>query len=118
MFKILEKEMLNAVVARIVIDAPLIARKAEAGQFIILRATDKSERMPLTISAYDRERGTIALIFQIVGAGTAELNSLKQGDSLQDCVGPLGEPTRTEGLKKVCVVGGGVGLRDRASRRA
>lgn len=109
MFKILEKKMLNPTVAQILIDAPLIARKAEAGQFVILRAMADSERLPLTIAAYDRERGTITLIFQIVGAGTTELNSLEQGDSIQDCVGPLGEPTHTEGLKKVCVVGGGVG---------
>jgi len=109
MFKILEKKMLNPTVAQILIDAPLIARKAEAGQFIILRAKADSERIPLTVAAYDRENGTITLIFQIVGAGTAELNTLKQGDSIQDCVGPLGEPTHTDGLMKVCVVGGGVG---------
>ena len=109
MFKILDKKLLNPTVAQINIDAPLIAKKAEAGQFIILRAKEDSERIPLTIAAYDRENGTITLIFQIVGAGTAELNSLEQGDAIQDCVGPLGEPTHTEGLHKVCVVGGGVG---------
>ena len=109
MFKILNKKLLNPTVAQINIEAPLIAKKAEAGQFIILRAKEDSERIPLTIAAYDRDNGTITLIFQIVGAGTAELNSLEQGDSIQDCVGPLGEPTHTEGLHKVCVVGGGVG---------
>ncbi|MFH1513091.1 MAG: sulfide/dihydroorotate dehydrogenase-like FAD/NAD-binding protein, partial [Bacillota bacterium] len=90
-------------------DAPLIARKAEAGQFIILRAKADSERLPLTIAAYDRKSGAITLIFQIVGLGTMELNTLDKGDAIEDCVGPLGEPTRTEGLRKVCVVGGGVG---------
>ena len=109
MFKILDKKTLNPTVAQIVIDAPLIAKKAKAGQFIILRTTAESERMPLTIAAYDREDGTITLIFQIVGAGTTELNALNAGDAIEDCVGPLGEPTHTEGLKKVCVVGGGVG---------
>ncbi len=109
MFTILEKKLLNPTVAQIVINAPLIAKKAEAGQFVILRAKATSERLPLTVAAYDREHGTITLIFQIVGMGTAELNSLEQGDAILDCVGPLGEPTHTEGLHKVCVVGGGVG---------
>ena len=109
MFTILQKEMLNLTVAQIVINAPLIAKKSKAGQFIILRAKADSERIPLTIAAYNRDAGTITLIFQIVGAGTTELNSLDQGEALQDCVGPLGEPTHTEGLHKVCVVGGGVG---------
>ncbi len=101
--------MLNPTVAQIVVSAPLIAKKAEAGQFVILRAKEESERIPLTVAAYDRSAGTITLIFQIVGAGTTELNSLNQGDALRDCVGPLGEPTHTEGLQKVCIVGGGVG---------
>ena len=109
MFKILQKCMLNPTVAQITIAAPLIARKAEAGQFIILRAKENSERMPLTIAGYNREAGTIMLIFQIVGAGTTELSSLNEGDSLQDCVGPLGLATHLDGLHKVCVVGGGVG---------
>ncbi len=109
MFKLLQKKMLNPTVAQIVIDAPLIAQKAQAGQFVILRAMADSERIPLTVAAYDRAEGTITLIFQIVGAGTTELNSLEAGDALLDCVGPLGEPTHTEGLHKVCVVGGGVG---------
>ncbi len=109
MFTILEKRMLNPTVAQIIVDAPLIARKAEAGQFVILRAKDNSERMPLTIAGYDRKTGTIMLIFQIVGDGTAELSTLQQGDAIQDFVGPLGQPTHVEGLHKVCVVGGGVG---------
>jgi len=109
MNKILAKEMLNPTVAQIMIDAPLIAGKAEAGQFIILRAKADSERIPLTIAAYDRSAGTIMLIYQIVGAGTAELNTLGEGEMIQDCVGPLGKPTNTEGLRKVCIVGGGVG---------
>ena len=101
--------MLNLTVAMIVVDAPLIARKAEAGQFIILRAKENSERMPLTIAGYNRETGAIKLIFQVVGAGTTELNTLQEGEFIQDCVGPLGQPTHVEGLRKVCVVGGGVG---------
>ena len=109
MNRILEKTMLNPTVAKITIDAPLIAKKAEPGQFVILRARENSERMPLTISAYDRNAGTISLIFQIVGAGTTELNGLAQDDMLQDCVGPLGNPTKTNALRKVCIVGGGVG---------
>jgi len=109
MFKILDKIMLNPTVAQIVVDAPLIAKKAEAGQFVILRAKAASERLPLTVAAYDRTAGTITLIFQILGLSTMELNSLEKGDFIQDCVGPLGEPTHTEGLRKVCVVGGGVG---------
>ena len=109
MFEIIEKTPLNPTVVKIVINAPLIARKAQPGQFVILRATDKSERIPLTIADENPEKGTIALIYQIVGAGTMELNSLNQGDSLCDLVGPLGTATETEGLKKVCIVGGGVG---------
>ena len=109
MFEILEKEPLNATVVRIVVSAPLIARKAEPGQFVILRAGENSERLPLTIADYQRTAGTITLIYQIVGAGTMELNALNRGDSLRDLVGPLGRATETEGLKKVCVVGGGVG---------
>ncbi len=109
MFEILKKEALNTTVVRIVVSAPLIARKAEPGQFVILRAREESERIPLTVADFDRAGGTITLIYQIVGAGTMELNSLEAGDSLHDLVGPLGTPTRTENLRKVCVVGGGVG---------
>ena len=109
MFEIIQKTPLNPTVVKIVLNAPLIAKKAQPGQFVILRATDKSERIPLTIADENPAEGTITLIYQIVGAGTMELNSLNQGDCLSDLVGPLGTPTETEGLKKVCIVGGGVG---------
>ena len=109
MFEIIQKTPLNPTVVKIVLNAPLIAKKAQPGQFVILRATDKSERIPLTIADENPAEGTITLIYQIVGAGTMELNSLNEGDSLSDLVGPLGAPTETEGLKKVCIVGGGVG---------
>ena len=109
MFEIIQKTPLNPTVVKIVLNAPLIAKKAQPGQFVILRATDKSERIPLTIADENPAEGTITLIYQIVGAGTMELNTLNQGDCLSDLVGPLGTPTETEGLKKVCIVGGGVG---------
>lgn len=109
MFNIIKKEALNPTVTRMVIAAPLIAKKAEPGQFIIVRARQDSERIPLTIADYDREAGTITIIFQIVGAGTMELNTLEEGQSVQDFVGPLGRASETEELKKVAVVGGGVG---------
>ena len=109
MFKILKKEALNPTVTKMVIDAPLVARKAQPGQFIIYRASEDGERVPLTIADYDREAGTVTIIFQIVGGSTMELNALSEGDSLVDFVGPLGTPSELEGLKKVAVVGGGVG---------
>ncbi|MFV0412655.1 MAG: sulfide/dihydroorotate dehydrogenase-like FAD/NAD-binding protein [Oscillospiraceae bacterium] len=109
MFPILKKESLNPTVTRMVIHAPLVAQKAEAGQFIILRAKDGSERIPLTVADYNREEGTVSIIFQLVGADTLELNSLNAGESLHDFVGPLGIASHTEGLKKVAIVGGGVG---------
>ena len=109
MFEILEKERLNPTVTKMVILAPLVAQKAEPGQFVIIRAGAESERIPLTIADFDRDRGSIAIIFQIVGAGTMELDSLEAGASIQDLVGPLGVPSHTEGLHRVCVVGGGVG---------
>ena len=109
MFKIVKKRELNPTVTEMVIEAPLIAKKAKAGQFIIIRAKEDSERIPLTIAHYDAAAGTVAIIFQIVGAGTMQLNSLKEGEYVHDFVGPLGRATETEGLKKVCVVGGGVG---------
>ena len=109
MFKILKKEALNPTVTKMVIDAPLVARKAQPGQFIIYRASEDGERVPLTIADYDREAGTVTIIFQIVGGSTMELNTLSEGDSLVDFVGPLGTPSELEGLKKVAVVGGGVG---------
>ena len=109
MYLILKKEPLNPTVTRMVIEAPLIARKAEPGQFIILRVHEDGERIPLTIADFDREQGTVTIIFQIVGATTELLNHLEAGDSLHDFVGPLGRPSEVEGLKKVAVVGGGVG---------
>ena len=109
MFEILEKQALNATVVRMKVLAPLISRKAEPGQFVILRAGADSERIPLTIADFDREAGSVTIIFQIMGAGTMEINALEVGDHLTDMVGPLGRATETEGLHKVCVVGGGVG---------
>lgn len=109
MYRIISKEALNPTVTRMEIEAPFVAAKAEPGQFIILRVDEDGERIPLTIAGYDREKGTVTIIFQIVGATTEKLNHLEEGDSLQDFVGPLGMPTKTEGLKKVCIVGGGVG---------
>lgn len=109
MYLILKKEPLNPTVTRMVIDAPHIARKAEPGQFIILRVHEDGERIPLTIADFNREQGTVTIIFQIVGATTELLNHLEAGDSLHDFVGPLGRPSEAEGLKKVAVVGGGVG---------
>ncbi len=109
MFTITEKQELNSTVTKIKVTAPLVAKKAEPGQFVILRAKADSERIPLTVADFDREAGTITLIFQIVGAGTMELNTLAPGDALVDLAGPLGNPTHTAGLRKVCVVGGGVG---------
>ena len=109
MYRIVEKEALNPTVTRMVIEAPLVARKAQPGQFIIFRASEDGGRVPLTIADYDREKGTVTIIFQIVGGATMELNALEAGDSLTDFVGPLGKPSDLEGLKKVAVVGGGVG---------
>ena len=109
MYKIIKKESLNESVTKMVICAPLIAKKAEPGQFIIVRSNEDSERIPLTVAGYDREKGTITIIYQIVGGTTIELDSLKEGQSVVDFVGPLGVPTHTEGLKKVAIVGGGVG---------
>ncbi len=109
MNKILRKETLNPTVTLMEVDAPLVARKAEPGQFIILRVDDQGERIPLTVADYDREKGSITIIFQVVGATTEKLNHLNEGDYIHDFVGPLGRATHTEGLKKVAVVGGGVG---------
>ena len=109
MYKIVEKNRLNPTVSRMVVEAPLIARKAQPGQFIIFRAFADSERVPLTIADTNPEAGTVTIIYQIVGGATMELDTLEAGDSLQDFVGPLGLATKTDGLKKVCVVGGGVG---------
>lgn len=110
MYKILQKEVLNSQVKRMVIEAPLIARKAKAGQFIILRVHEAGERIPLTISDYDQEAGTITLIFQEVGKTTMHLGTLEVGESLCDLAGPLGKPTHyKESVKKVAVIGGGLG---------
>lgn len=109
MFKIVKKRVLNPTVTQMDISAPLVAKKAEPGQFIILRVDDEGERIPLTIADYDREAGTVSIIFQVVGATTEKLNHLNEGDSLADFVGPLGNATETEGYRKVAVVGGGVG---------
>ncbi len=109
MYKILKKEALNPTVTRMVVEAPLIAKKAEPGQFIIFRAFADSERVPLTIADFDRAAGTVTIIFQIVGGATMELNTLEEGDSIHDFVGPLGVASHTEGLSRVAVVGGGVG---------
>ncbi|MDO4356636.1 MAG: sulfide/dihydroorotate dehydrogenase-like FAD/NAD-binding protein [Clostridia bacterium] len=109
MFEIVRKKALNPTVTLMDIQAPLIARKAEPGQFVILRTDEAGERIPLTIADFDREKGIVTIIFQIVGATTERLNHMEVGDHLQDFVGPLGKATETEGLKKVAVVGGGVG---------
>lgn len=109
MYKIVAKKILNTAVTMMEIEAPLVARKAQPGQFIILRVNKDGERIPLTIAGYDRDRGTVRIIFQIVGATTAKLNQKNTGEYIADFVGPLGTPTHTEGLKKVCIVGGGVG---------
>ena len=109
MFTIVKRRELNPAVTELCIHAPLIAKKAKAGQFIIVRAKEDSERIPLTIAGFDREAGTVSIIFQVVGAGTMQLNSLKEGEAVHDFVGPLGKATEIEGLKNVCVVGGGVG---------
>ena len=109
MYKIVSKQVLNPTVTKMEIEAPLIAKKAQPGQFIILRTDENGERIPLTVADYDREKGTVTIIFQIVGATTNQLNSFNEVDYIHDFVGPLGKPTETEGLKKVAVVGGGVG---------
>ena len=109
MFRIVRKKSLNPTVTYMEIEAPLVARKAEPGQFIILRVDENGERVPLTIADYDRVKGTVSIIFQIVGATTTKLNAKNEGEYITDFAGPLGKPTELEGLKKVCIVGGGVG---------
>ena len=109
MHKILEKKVLNPTVTLMEIYAPDVAKKAEPGQFIILRVDDNGERIPLTIADFNREAGTVTIIFQIVGATTEKLNHKNKGEFITDFVGPLGKATRTDGLKKVAVIGGGVG---------
>ena len=109
MYKIVEKRPLNSTVVMMNIEAPLVAKKADAGQFIILRVDSEGERIPLTVAGYDRARGTVKIIFQIVGATTEKLARLNEGDCISDFAGPLGKPTETDGVKKVLIVGGGVG---------
>lgn len=109
MYKIVGKRVLNPTVTMMDIYAPLVAKKAEAGQFVILRVDKNGERIPLTVAGFDREKGTVKIIFQIVGGTTMLLNLKNEGEYIEDFVGPLGRPTRTDGIKKACIVGGGVG---------
>ena len=109
MYRIVTKKSLNPTVTQMEIEAPLVANKARPGQFIILRVDEEGERIPLTVAGTDKQRGTVKIIFQIVGATTEKLNHKKEGESIIDFVGPLGVATHIEGLKNVCVVGGGVG---------
>ena len=109
MYKIVEKKILNPTVIQLQIEAPLVAKKARPGQFIILRVDENGERIPLTVAGTNPEAGTVKIIYQVVGATTEALSHLETGDFLQDFVGPLGVPTHLDGLKKVCIVGGGVG---------
>lgn len=109
MYKVVSKKELNPTVTQMEIDAPLVANKAKPGQFIILRVDDNGERIPLTVAGVNKEVGTVKIIFQIVGATTNKLNHKNAGEFIEDFVGPLGEPTHIEGLKKVCIIGGGVG---------
>jgi len=108
-YRIIKKKILNPTVTMMEIEAPYVARKAQAGQFIILRVEEDGERIPLTVAGYDREAGTVRIIFQIVGATTNALNRKEEGETVCDFVGPLGRATEVEGRKKVCIVGGGVG---------
>lgn len=110
MFPIVKKRVLNETVTLMEIEAPLVARKALPGQFIIFRIDEEGERIPLTIAGYDREKGTITIIFQKVGYTTMKLDTLNEGDALLDFVGPLGEPSHTEGVKRAAVIGGGLGV--------
>ena len=110
MFPIVKKRVLNDLVTLMEIEAPLVARKAQPGQFIIFRIDEAGERVPLTIAGYDRETGTVTIIFQKVGYTTERLDTLKKGDALLDFVGPLGEPSHTEGIRRAAVIGGGLGV--------
>lgn len=110
MFPIVKKRVLNETVTLMEIEAPLVARKALPGQFIIFRIDEEGERIPLTIAGYDREKGTVTIIFQKVGYTTMKLDTLNEGDTLLDFVGPLGEPSHTEGVKRAAVIGGGLGV--------
>ncbi len=108
-YRIASKKALNPTVTQMEIVSPLVAKKAKPGQFIILRVDEEGERIPLTVAGTDPEKGTVKIIFQIVGATTEKLNHKEEGEFIQDFVGPLGVATHTEGIKKVCIVGGGVG---------
>ncbi len=109
MYKIVEKTNLNSAVVSVTVEAPLVARKALAGQFIMFRIDELGERIPLTIADYDREKGTVTIIFQVVGQATLLLSKMNVGDHILDFVGPLGIPTHVENVKRACIVGGGVG---------
>ena len=109
MYRIVRRRELNPTVTQIEVEAPLVARKAKPGQFIILRVDEDGERIPLTVAGTDPEEGTVKVIFQVVGATTEALNHKPEGDFIQDFAGPLGVPTHTDGLKNVCVIGGGAG---------
>ena len=109
MYKIVSKKYLNSTVVQMDILAPYVTKKAKAGQFIILRVDSEGERIPLTIAGIDKDKGLVTIIFQLVGGTTIKLSKLNEGDYISDFVGPLGKPTKIEGLKKVCIVGGGVG---------
>ena len=109
MYKVVRRKALRPTVTQLEVEAPLVARKAKPGQFIILRVDEEGERIPLTVAGVNPEEGTVKIIFQVVGATTELLNHVPEGGYLQDFVGPLGNPTETEGIKKVCIVGGGVG---------
>lgn len=109
MYKIVEKEKLNDTVELMSIEAPFVANRAEAGQFVIIRSDENAERIPLTIENYDRKKGVVTIVYQLVGEGTFLLSQKKKGDYVHDILGPLGKPVETEGLKEVCIVGGGVG---------
>ena len=109
MYKISEKKVLNPTVVQLQIEAPLVANKARPGQFIILRVDENGERIPLTVAGVNKEKGTVKIIFQVVGGTTEKLSHKEEGEYIQDFVGPLGVATHLDGLKKVCIVGGGVG---------
>ncbi|MBO4789131.1 MAG: sulfide/dihydroorotate dehydrogenase-like FAD/NAD-binding protein, partial [Lachnospiraceae bacterium] len=109
MYKVVRKKSLNPTVTQMEIEAPLVARKAKPGQFIILRVNEEGERIPLTVAGVNKEEGTVKIIFQIVGATTELLNHKNEGEFIEDFAGPLGRATETEGIRKVCIVGGGVG---------
>ena len=109
MYKILKKKVLNPTVVELHVEAPLVAKKAKPGQFIILRIDENGERIPLTVAGVNSEMGSVKIIYQVVGATTKKLSALEEGDCINDFVGPLGTPTHLDGLKRVCIIGGGVG---------